>query len=269
VAKTSASRLLPLTAVRILGVATLLFFLCAIPIHSQQQFPGTENRLAMAPAEEPMTSEGPLEAGEPVKPSNPLPNDRLFFVMPNYLMVEGPTHVQPLPARTKFLFTAKTMTDPVTVSFLAGIALIGQARNSDPTYGQGVKGYGKRYATVYADTGIGTLMTASVFPTVLHQDPRYFQLGTGGFKRRTLYALSRIFVTQGDNGSVEFNYSEIIGNGVAAGISNAYHPESQRSLGNTLGVWASDTMLNALCNVAKEFWPDLRRKLRKPGNGKI
>jgi len=268
VVKTAASHLLSLTAVRILGAAALIFFLCALPIHSQQKFPGEENTLAMAaaPAEEPVipSIEAPVESSAPVKPSNPLPNDRLFFVMPNYLMVEGPHRVSPLPVKTKFMFTAKTMTDPVTVSFLAGIALIGQARNSDPSYGQGLKGYGRRYATVYADTGIGTLMTASVFPTVLHQDPRYFQLGTGGFKRRTLYALSRIFITQGDNGSVQFNYSEIVGNGVAAGISNTYHPQSQRTLGNTLGVWASDTMLNALCNVAKEFWPDLRRKLRKP-----
>ena len=141
-----------------------------------------------------------MESPVPVKPSNPVPNDRLFFVLPNYLMVEGPNRVPSLPVKTKFLFTAKTMSDPVTISFLGGIALIGQARDSAPIYGQGLKGYGKRYAAVYADTGIGTLMTASVFPMVLHQDPRYFQLGSGGFRRRTLYALSRIFVTRGDSG---------------------------------------------------------------------
>jgi len=228
-----------------------------------------DNTLALAVAlpEQPRNVEPMVESPVPVKSAAPVPNDRLFFVLPNYLMVEGPSRVPPLPVKTKFLFTAKTMSDPVTISFLGGIALIGQARNSDPTYGQGLKGYGKRYATVYADTGIGTLMTASVFPTVLHQDPRYFQLGSGGFKRRTLYALSRIFVARGDNGDVQFNYSEVVGNGVAAGISNLYHPQSQRTLGNTVGVWASDTMLNALCNVAKEFWPDLRRKIRKPKDG--
>lgn len=228
-----------------------------------------ENALALsaAPMEEPGSVEAAVESlAAPVKTSAPVPNDRLFFVLPNYLMVEGPNRVPQLSVKTKFLFTAKTMSDPVTISFLGGIALIGQARNSDPTYGQGLKGYAKRYATVYADTGIGTLMTASVFPTLLHQDPRYFQLGSGGFKRRTLYALSRIFVTRGDNGDVQFNYSEIVGNGVAAGVSNLYHPQDQRAFGNTVGVWATDTMLNALCNVAKEFWPDIRRKLRKPAD---
>jgi hypothetical protein len=53
-----------------------------------------------------------------------------------------------------------------------------------------------------------------------------------------------------------------VGNAVAAGISNAYHPQNQRTLGNTLGVWGTDIMLNMICNVAKEFWPDLRRKIR-------
>lgn len=156
------------------------------------------------------------------------------------------------------------MTDPITVSFIGAIALIGQVRNSDPTYGQGLQGYAKRYGTFYADTGIGTLMTTSVFPTFLQQDPRYYQLGKGGIWHRTMYAMSRILVTRSDSGALQFNSSEIVGNAVAAGISNTYHPQSQRTVGNTLNVWGTDVLLNAVCNVAKEFWPDLRTKLRKP-----
>jgi hypothetical protein len=124
----------------------------------------------------------------------------------------------------------------------------------------------KRYGTFYADTGIGTLLTTSVFPTLLHQDPRYFQLGSGGIWHRAMYSVSRIFVTRADNGDLQFNSSEIVGNAVAAGLSNTYHSPSQRTLGNTLSVWGTDIMLNAVCNVAKEFWPDLRRKLHKPKN---
>jgi len=155
------------------------------------------------------------------------------------------------------------MSDPVTVSFIAMIALIGQARNTDPSYGQGFQGYGKRFGTFFADTGIGTLMTTSVFPTVLRQDPRYFQLGTGATWHRTTYSVSRIFVTRGDSGKLQFNYSEIVGNAVAAGISSTYHPQDQRTLGNTLSIWGTSVMLNTVCNVAKEFRPDIRRKIHK------
>lgn len=190
-------------------------------------------------------------------------NHRLLGVVTNYTTVETQDHIGRLPAATKFKLTAKTMTDPITVSFIGAIALLGQARNSDPTYGQGFAGYDKRFATFYADTGIGTLMTSSVFPTVLHQDPRYFQLGRGGFRRRFVHAAASILVARSDSGEVQINYSQVVGNAVAAGISNAYHPESQRTLGNTVHIWGTDTLLNMVCNEAKEFWPDVRRKLRK------
>ena len=183
--------------------------------------------------------------------------------MPDYLTVESREQFERLPATTKFKLSAMTMTDPIIVSFIGGIALMGQARNSDPSYGQGFRGYAKRYGTFYADTGISTLMTTSVFPTLLHQDPRYFQLGRGGTWHRTLYSASRIFVARADNGDFQFNTSEIVGNAVAAGISNAYHPQNQRTFSNTLSVWGTDIMVNAVCNVAREFWPDLRHKLHK------
>lgn len=199
----------------------------------------------------------------PVPPQTAPQNRRLFWVLPNYTTVEQREQFTPLSTGTKFKLSAKTMTDPVTVSFIGGIALLGQARNSDPTYGQGFQGYDKRFATFYADTGIGTLMTTSVFPTLLHQDPRYFQLGKGSKWHRALYAASRIFIAPSDHGDLQFNYSEIVGNAVAAGISNTYHPQSQRTLGNTVHVWGTDTMLNMLCNVAKEFWPDIRHKFHK------
>ena len=153
--------------------------------------------------------------------------------------------------------------DPVTISFIAAIALIDQAWNSDPSYRQGLQGYAKRFGTFFADTGIGTLMTTSVFPALVHRDPRHFQLGKGGAWHRVIYSVSQILVTPSDSGEGQFNYSEVVGNAVAAGISNVYHPPDQRTLGHTVTVWGTDVMLNALCNVAKEFWPDIRRKIHK------
>ncbi len=224
-----------------------LVLLCSIPIHARQQLPANSDVLAAAPIQE--------QIG--------LKNDRLFYVLANYTTVENRDEFEPLSAKTKFKLSAKTMSDPVTVSFIGVIALLGQARNSDPSYGQGLQGYGKRYGTFFADTGIGTLMTTSVFPTLLHQDPRYFQLGTGSTWHRAIYSVSRIFVTRTDSGELQFNYSEIVGNAVAAGISNTYHPQNQRTLGKTLSVWGTSIMLNTACNVAKEFWPDIRRKIRE------
>lgn len=247
-----------------IGVAALL--LCAIPIHAQEQPAASSGEQTAAPPAAPaklkVSSETEPTAAE--IPSKVTPkNDRLFYVLPNYLTVENRDRFEPLSTKTKFKLSAKTMSDPITLSFIGAIALMGQARNSDPWYGQGFGGYAKRYGTFYADTGIGTLMTTSVFPTLEHQDPRYFQLGSGGIWHRAMYSVSRIFVTRGDHGDLQFNSSEIAGNAVAAGISNMYRPQNQRTMSNTLRVWGTDIMVNAVCNVAKEFWPDLRHKLHK------
>jgi hypothetical protein len=203
------------------------------------------------------------EPAAPVQSQMAPKNHRLFWILPNYTTVENLDQFDRLSAKTKFKLSAKTMSDPVTISFIGVIALMGQARNSDTSYGQGFKGYEKRFGTLYANTAIGTLMTTSVFPTLLHQDPRYFQLGSGGTWHRARYSMSRIFVTRADGGELQFNYSEIVGNAVAAGISNTYLPQNQRTLGNSVSVWGTDTMLNMACNVAKEFWPDIRRKFSK------
>jgi len=242
-----------------------VLLLSAIPLLAQDEEPPSvslqsETVEASSPA---IHSGAEPESVVLLSPPTTSKNDRLFFVMPNYLTVENQEKFDLLTTGTKFKLSAKTMSDPVTVSFIGAIALIGQAQNSNPAYGQGVHGYAKRYATFYADTGIGTLMTTSVFPTLLRQDPRYFQLGHGGVWRRTVYALSRIVVARSDCGMVQFNSSEVLGTAVAAGISTIYHPRDQRTLSNTIGVWSTNIALNALCNIAKEFWPDVRRRLHK------
>lgn len=266
-AKTEGIHFLFATAGRLFGISAAALLLCAIPIHAQERSSANSCVLTAAPAQaqaSPTVSSGIEPTGAAIPSKIAAKHDRLFFVLPNYLTVENRNQFEPLAAKTKFKLSAKTMSDPITISFIGMIALMGQARNSYPSYGQGFSGYAKRYGTFYADTGIGTLMTTSVFPTLLHQDPRYFQLGSGGIWHRTMYSVSRIFVARTDKGDLQFNSSEIAGNAVAAGISNTYHLQNQRTLGNTLGVWGTDIMLNAVCNVAKEFWPDLRRKFRKP-----
>jgi hypothetical protein len=258
--------LLRRAAVFLRAVAPAAFF-CAASLHAQE--PSTQNAEAEVAilAPEPIGLEsnfGNVEPAASVQPQIISPaNDRLFFLLPNYGTVENTNQFTPISTKTKFELTVKTMSDPMTVSLLGVIALIGQAKNSDPWCGQGFQGYTKRYGTEFADSGIGTLMTTSVFPTLLHQDHRYFQMGKGGAWRRMKYSLSQMIFTRTDSGGVQFNYSEIVGNAVAAGISNTYRPASQRTLRNTLGVWGGDMLLNSLCNLAKEFWPDIRRKIRK------
>jgi hypothetical protein len=189
--------------------------------------------------------------------------DRLFFTLPNFLTLENVGEVPPLTVKQKFGVTLRTSFDPVEFFWYGALSGISQWENSEKGYGQGAQGYGKRYGAYFADGTIENMTTSAIFPSLLHQDPRYFQMGKGGFWRRTGYAVSRIFVTRTDSGHSQFNFSEILGSATAAGISTyTYHPRGDRNIPNTLSVWGSEVGYDTLTYVIKEFWPDIRRKLR-------
>lgn len=111
------------------------------------------------------------------------------------------------------------------------------------------------------------MFTTGAYPSLLHQDPRYFRRATGSTWSRLGYAMSRIFVAQSDRGHWQFNYSEILGNATATGISNAYYPDN-RKLGDNFSRFGFQVGLDMAGNVLKEFGPDLTRKRNhqpKPG----
>jgi len=128
-------------------------------------------------------------------------------------------------------------------------------------FGQGAQGFAKYYGGAFADQAMGNMMSKGLFPIALRQDPRYFVKGSGGFWKRTGYAISREFITRGDDGGNQFNTSELAGNAVAAGISNAYYPAANRSFGTTVNKWSQQIGLDAAFNIMKEFWPDVRHNV--------
>ena len=145
----------------------------------------------------------------------------------------------------------------------AGFAGMYQFENEEPSFGQGVKGYFKRYGTSSVDQSMGNMLTEGVFPSLLHEDPRYFRQGVGGKWHRTGYALTRILVTRADNGTKRFNYSEFLGNSIAVAVSNAYYPDD-RTVGDNLQKLGLQLGTDAISNVMKEFWPDVKHRFFRP-----
>jgi hypothetical protein len=191
-------------------------------------------------------------------------NDRLFFTLPNFLTLENGHGVPPLSTGEKFNVVLRSSFDYVEYPWYGFLSGLSQAENSEPGYGQGARGYAKRYGAAFTDGTIENFMTGAILPSVFHQDPRYFQNGHGGFWHRAGYAVSRSFVTQTDSGKTQFNYSEILGGALSAGISTySYHPSADRTVPNTVSVWGTQLGYDTLTLVVKEFWPDIRRKLKK------
>jgi hypothetical protein len=195
--------------------------------------------------------------------NKPKKKDRMFYVMPNFLTVENGSEAAPITWKEKFLMAAKGTFDPYEFAVVGVVAGIRQAENAYPGFGQGMQGYGKRYGAAFADQADGNIMVGALFPTILKTDPRYFQMGKGGFARRFGYALSRIFITRRDSGARLFNIPEIAGNATAIAISNVYYPATDRGFSTGISNWGLQIGIDAVGDELKEFWPDIHRLLSR------
>jgi hypothetical protein len=186
---------------------------------------------------------------------------RILGIIPNFRTAQLPSPYQPLSAREKFKIASQDSFDRGTVALGLIFGAEHQWTNSNPPFGQGVAGYARYAATSYADFVIGDFMTEAIYPSLLHQDPRYFRRGTGGGWSRLGYSIGQIFWTHNDSGRMAFNFSEIGGNATAVAISNAYYTQNRTAsnAGVSLGIQVG---VDAASNVLKEFWPEIRRKSR-------
>lgn len=209
--------------------------------------------------------------GDRIQPGTPASSDnsaaqpeskRIFGIIPNYRTSPSIDDFEPLTSREKFRIASEDAFDPGTFALAALFAGEGQLTNADRSFGQGAAGYGRYFGTAFGDFAIGNFMTEGVFPSLFHQDPRYFRRDTGSGWSRFRYAVGQTFWTHGDSGRTEFNFSELIGNSTAVAISNAYYPD-HRTASNAVSGLSIQLGLDTASNVLKEFWPDIERKLSR------
>lgn len=193
---------------------------------------------------------------------------RVLGIFPNFY-TSFIWNAAPLKPKQKFRLAFRAATDPISFLNPALLAGLQQARDTYPGYGQGAKGYAKRYGTDYADIFIGHLLSGAVFASIFHQDPRYFYQGAGSVRSRTRHAISSALICRGDNGHLQFNYSHVLGNLAAGGISNLYRPDDDRGLRLTIDNALLHTAALAGANLAREFaLRNITTKVPSYANGK-
>jgi len=201
--------------------------------------------------------QNPPEGQQPEKQDK-----RVFGVFPNYRTTDGTVDFRPISPMQKLAIGLKDSFDWPVYPVAGAFAALYQNENQNPSFGQGMKGYSRRYGTALADQVIGNMMTESFMPTLLHEDPRYFRIGSRRHSKayRTGYALSRIFVTRTDSGGRRFNFSEWVGNAAGVAISNAYYPDT-RTASDSIERLGIACATDAFSQVMKEFWPDVKHWL--------
>lgn len=169
-----------------------------------------------------------------------------------------------LDAAGKFQLFLDQERDPLNFLGANIDAAEAQISHEDPTFGQGAGGYGKRYSAALADRATSDFFGVFLYPTIFHQDPRYYRQGQGSFKSRLGHAMSHRWVTRTDSGRRMFNFSEWSATISSKAISNLYHPGNPRGFGPTASRVGWSVGSNMAWDVVREFWPEIAHKLKLP-----
>jgi hypothetical protein len=172
------------------------------------------------------------------------------------------TSTAPLPPEQKFKLAVNN-----SVSLSAFVASgmsagVNQAYDRPAGYGSGAEGYWKRYGAAMARRSSSQIFGTFLLASALHQDPRFFvrsDLNLGGSIK---YSIRRVFITRGDSGNREFNWSGLLGMLGSEGLANVYYPDSFRTAGNTFSRFGYDMLGNAAGNLLRQYWPRINHRLQ-------
>lgn len=218
----------------------------------------TAQAAALSPeSASPDPSPAPIVQAPPVTPLSKQQPKRILGIMPNYRAVSaGVIPPPPTPAQALKIATQNSF-DYSSFVFVGITSLLAEGSKSHPALGHGIGGYWGYYWRGFVDKTDGNYLVIFALPTIFHQDERYYAKGEGNFFKRGVYAASRILITPNYQGHASFNASEVLGRAMAQGISTAYYPSSDRTIGALAVKFGYAMGRDALTNVFREFWPDI------------
>lgn len=223
-----------------------------------------------SPNEEGIAAQGPPKdtpdtraQPKPVEDERAPQTKRILGFIPNFRAISTDEKLPPQSVKEKFVTATQDSFDYSSIGIPALLAAYSLGTNATPEFGHGGAGYARYLWHAAVDQTSENYMVEFVVPVLTREDTRYYTLGRGGFTKRAWYAASRVLITRSDAGSEVLNLSEIVGAGGSAGLSTLYYPARERSFGNTGKQWGLDLGIDALADVAKEFWPDINHRLSR------
>jgi hypothetical protein len=206
------------------------------------------------------SSSGTLPEAPPpqqIKPKPPPQPKRILGVMPNYRAVSAGEKPPPPTPKEAFTVATRNSFDYSAFVFVGVTSLLAEGDNAHPQLGKGVGGYWGYYWRGVLDKTDGNYMVDWAFPTITHEDERYYAKGVGSPWKRSVYAATRVFITPDYHGKDTFNASEVVGRGVSQAISLTYYPSATRSVSGFSSKYAYALGRDAVTNVFRELWPDV------------
>ncbi len=178
-------------------------------------------------------------------------------------IVEPGEKVPPLTTKDKFLFPLHEEVRPLNLVPVVLLGAYGSIRGTDPKYGTDGNGFGERVGAAALRQTTIRIFSDGLLPAIFHEDPRYYRKAYGTFDSRVVYALKRIVVDPRDSGKRNLNYSDVLGRGMAAALTQAYYPAASVSSAVVLRTWGYSLLGSESVNLFQEFWPDVKHKVFK------
>jgi hypothetical protein len=171
--------------------------------------------------------------------------------------------VPPFNRRDRILFYEKTtIAASAFVGPVVGAAVTQWVTDNPPEWGHSFAGYGRRVLGGFSRQAIANTVGLGVM-LVDGEDPRHYPTGRHGVWKRGLYAARESVISRNDTtGDLMPAYSRIVGVYTAGFVSNAWYPDRFSNVHDAL--WRGSTALasDIVWQEFKEFWPDVRRRLR-------
>ncbi len=175
-----------------------------------------------------------------------------------------PQDMVPIGLEGKLRFHAVSAYGPAALAGAAAYDGFLQGIDFPREWGQGPAGYGKRFGSTLAYSGVRNLLAFSL-DSALHQDPRYYRSRERGMWRRSKHTLRETIFTHKDSGGETLATWRLGSAYGAAFISNEWYPDRVNTIALGFSQGSTQMGFDLLSNLGSEFWPDIKRKLLHRG----
>jgi hypothetical protein len=191
----------------------------------------------------------PLERQQP---------QRILGFMPNFRSVSAGAKAPPPGWKYNFTVATHQSFDYSTFIFLGLTSITAEGLNQHPALGKGVDGFWAYTWRGFLDKTDNTYLSAWLLPSLLHEDTRFYPLGSGhNVAVRELYVISRQAVARSYGGSQTPNIAGLGGKVLTQYISRSYYPSSAAGFDVLATKFGYSVMRDVIFSNIREFYPDI------------
>jgi hypothetical protein len=203
----------------------------------------------------------PRPAAEQVQPSAQQMTFAPIAPARKYAQVIEPAQkAYKLSSTDKLIFSFTEIARPITILPSLYSASYEQIFETDPKYGHDLGAFGEKFGASMLRRASLRVFSDGIFPSVFHQDPRYYRIAKGNVFHRSLLSARQAIFRRGDNGEDQLNYSGFAGRAAMAALTTTYYPSSSVT-GKVVGeTFAYSILTDAGGDLILEFLPNVIRK---------